>query len=148
MSRASRARKVPKGPPSRPARATPPPLPAPALALRHPALLAAALVAAASILFSVTFRLIDSDFWQHLVVGKAIWESHSIPREHLWSWLSYGRPEVLPSWLFRAVLWPFYAAGELEGLFVWRWLTTLLVFGFSWMTARRMGARGFVPLVV
>jgi tetratricopeptide (TPR) repeat protein len=118
------------------------------LPLTHPALLAAALAAAASILFSVTFRLIDSDFWQHLLVGRAIWERAAIPREHLWSWLSYGREEVLPSWLFRAALWPFYAAGEVEGLFVWRWATTLLVFGFLWATARRMGARGLVPLVV
>jgi hypothetical protein len=107
-----------------------------------------AVVAAASILFSVTFRIIDSDFWQHLLVGRVIWERGAIPHEHLWSWPSYGRPEVLPSWLFRWMLWPFYAAGGVEGLFAWRWITTLLAFGFAWATARRLGARGLVPLVV
>jgi hypothetical protein len=118
------------------------------LSLRHPALLAAALVAAACIVFSVTYRLIDSDFWQHLLVGKVIWARGAIPRQHLWSWTSYGRSEVLPSWLFRWLLWPFYDRGGIPGLFVWRWITTLGAFGFAWATARRLGARGLTPLVV
>src|SRR5262249_24393025 len=33
------------------------------------------------------------------------------------------------------------------GLYVWRWLTTLVAFSLVWMTTRRMGARGFVPLL-
>jgi hypothetical protein len=45
-------------------------------------------------------------------------------------------------------VWPFWAAGGVTGLFAWRWLTTLVVFGLLWATARRMGARGFTPLVV
>src|SRR5262245_12255318 len=124
------------------------PEPAAALPLRHPAMLAVALVAAACIVFSVTYRLIDSDFWQHLLVGKVIWARGAIPRQHLWSWTSYGRSEVLPSWLFRWLLWPFYERGGIPGLFAWRWITTLGAFGFAWATARRLGARGLAPLVV
>ena len=57
-------------------------------------------------------------------------------------------PQALPSWGFRALLWPFYAAGGITGLFVWRWLTSLVTFAVSWVTARRMGAKGLSPLVV
>lgn len=142
MSRSRRAA------PARPQPAGPAPKPAPPLALSNPALLAVVLVATACILFTVTFRLIDSDFWQHLLVGRVMWERGAIPREHVWSWVNYGRPEVLPSWLFRWMLWPFYSAGGVEGLFAWRWITTLAAFGLAWATARRLGARGVLPLVV
>lgn len=118
------------------------------LPLRSPATILVAIVAAACALFSVTFQIYDTDFWQHLLVGRVIWQTHAVPHEHLWSWVSYGRPEVTPSWLFRALLWPFYAAGGVTGLFVWRWLTTLAAFGVLWAAARRMGARGLAPLFV
>jgi hypothetical protein len=55
---------------------------------------------------------------------------------------------VLPSWLFRALIWPFWSIGGVWGLFVWRWWTTLLAFGLVWAVARRLGARGVTPLVV
>ena len=106
------------------------------------------LVATACVVFAVTFQIYDTDFWQHLLVGRVIWRTHSIPHEHLWSWVSYGRPEVLPSWLFRALLWPFYEVGGVSGLFVWRWLTTLGAFAFLWAAARRLGGRGLAPLFV
>ena len=134
-------------PPQSRARATPPD-PAPPLALSHPATILVGLVAAACVLFTVSYRIIDSDFWQHLLVGRTLWERHAIPRQHLWSWLSYGTPEVLASWLFCALVWPFQAVGGVVGLFAWRWITTLAVFGLSWSTARRIGARGLLPLVV
>src|SRR6185295_8415146 len=88
--------------------------PVPPLSLGHPAMLAAILIAAGGVLFSVTVRIIDTDFWQHLAVGRAIWTTHSIPHTQVWSWPTYGTPEVLPSWLFRALLWPFYQAGGLS----------------------------------
>jgi hypothetical protein len=90
----------------------------------------------------------DSDVWQHLAVGRAIWNDREIPRTHLWSWPTYGTPEVLPSWGFRALLWPFWSWGGVWGLQVWRWITTLVAFAFLAAAARRMGARGFAPLVV
>jgi hypothetical protein len=111
-------------------------------------MLAATLVVAACIVYTVSFRIIDSDFWQHLLVGRVIWERGAIPRQNLWSWASYGRPEVLPSWLFRWMLWPFYSWAGVTGLFEWRWITTLAAFGFAWAAARRLGAKGLTPLVV
>jgi hypothetical protein len=75
-----------------------------------PAMLAAVLAVAALVVASVTFLTPDTDVWQHLTVGRAIWLTHSIPHTHQWSWPTFGVREVLPSWLFRALLWPVYAA--------------------------------------
>lgn len=138
----SRSRRPRKGAPSAAPEAVPP------LSLRDPAFLATALVATAIVLLAVTFRLTTPDFWQHLVVGKAIWQLGTIPQEHLWTWPTYGTREVLPSWGFRWALWPFWQAGGLVGLQAWRWLTTLAAFGLAWAVARRLGARGLTPLVV
>jgi hypothetical protein len=118
------------------------------LPLSHPAVLAVALVAAAALVVSVSFALFDPDIWQHLAVGRAIWTLHEIPRTQIWTWPTYGRPEVTPSWGFRALLWWFWDLGGVTGLFVWRWLTTLLAFGLLWAAARRMGARGLSPFFV
>jgi hypothetical protein len=116
--------------------------------LRDPRLLAVAAVVAGCVLLSVTTLATSTDLWQHLLVGRVIWDSHSVPLRHLWSYPVHGQPEVLPSWGFRFALWPFYAlAGDL-GLQTWRWLTTLVVFGVGWWTARGLGARGLTPLFV
>ncbi|MGH7732054.1 MAG: hypothetical protein ACRENJ_12485, partial [Candidatus Eiseniibacteriota bacterium] len=104
--------------------------------------------AAAVVLAAVTFRIIDTDFWQHLAVGRALWETSSIPRLEAWSWPTFGEPVMLHSWLFRALLWPFWQAGGITGLFAWRWLTTIAAFGVALLAARRMGARGLTPAVV
>ncbi len=111
-------------------------------------MIAAALSVAFLIALSVTWRIVDTDFWQHLAVGRAIWETRSIPQVNVWTWPTYGEPQVLPSWGFRALLWPFYALGGVPGLFVWRWITTLAAFGLAWATARRLGATGFTPFIV
>jgi tetratricopeptide (TPR) repeat protein len=116
--------------------------------LAHPAWILAALVAAVCIALSVSFEIHDPDPWQHLAVGRAIWTLHAIPHVHLWTWPSWGSPEVLPSWGFCALVWPIEAKFGVLGLFVWRWATTLAAFGIVWAAARRMGARGFAPLVV
>jgi len=130
--------------PSRPGRATPTLLPLPA---RHPAALLATFVAAACVLVSVSFVLYETDFWQHLLVGKVIWQTHAIPQRQIWIWPHHGAPDITPSWLFRVLLWPFWAAGGVWGLFAWRWLTTLAAFAVLGWTARRMGARGLAGLV-
>ena len=110
-------------------------------------MIAALLVAATSLLVSVSFKLYETDFWHHLLVGRVIWEQHAVPTRQLWSWPTWGAPEANSAWLFRALVWPFWAQGGIAGLFWWRWLTTLAAFGLIWATARRMGARGFAPLV-
>lgn len=108
----------------------------------------AALVALACVLLSVTTVIDDPDVWQHLAVGRAIVERGEVPQTHLWTWVGYGRPDVLPSWLFRVLLWGSFSAGELPGLYAWRWLTAALAFGLLWAAARRMGATGYAPLWV
>ncbi|MGH7730612.1 MAG: hypothetical protein ACRENJ_05100, partial [Candidatus Eiseniibacteriota bacterium] len=121
---------------------------APALPVGHPAHLLAALVAAACVLVSVSAWIYDTDFWHHLLVGKVIWQTHAIPTRHLWTWPSYGNVDANNAWLFRALVWPLWSEAGIWGLFVWRWLTTLVVFAILWAAARRMGARGLTPLVV
>src|SRR5262245_40703376 len=122
--------------------------PAPALPLRHTAMILAALVAAGCIVLSVSAWIYDTDFWHHLLVGKVIWQTHSIPALNLWTWPAYGHTDANNAWLFRALVWPLWSAWGITGLFAWRWLSTLAVFGILWAAARRMGARGFTPLVV
>ncbi len=144
-----RARPSPKAAsagPARPARAAVPA--APPLHLTHPAMLFAALVCAAIVVLSVTYDVYDPDQWQHLTVGRFIWEQHRFPTVQLWTWPTYGTKEVDYAWGFEALAWPFWKLGGVSGLYVWRWFTTLAVFGLVWAAARRMGAKGLVPLVV
>ena len=110
---------------------------------REPARLAALLLAAAVIVVSVTFHFPDTDTWQHLALGRAIWTTHSIPTTQVWTWPTYGAPNVEPSWGFSALLWPFWSAGGTWGLFAWKWLSTLATFGLLALAARATGARGF-----
>lgn len=118
------------------------------LPLSHPAAWLTLLVAAVGVLLSVSFRIGDAEFWQHLAIGKAIWQLHKVPTTHQWSWPTYGAPEVNGSWGFQALLWPVWKALGVHGLFLWRWITTLLAFGFLWSAARRLGARGLTSCVV
>jgi hypothetical protein len=104
-------------------------------------------VAALVVVACVTYRIYDPDLWQHLTVGREIWRTHSIPHTQLWTWPTHGAPDVLPSWLFRALLWPFWAAGGVHGVFVWRWLTTLAAFALLWRAARHAGGTGLAPVV-
>jgi len=111
-------------------------------------MLIAVLAVAATALFAVTFEIFDTDFWQHLLVGRAIWATHSAPTLQLWTWPTYGTPDVNASWGFRALVWPFWSLGGVWGLFAWRWLTTLGALGMLWALGRRMGGRGFAALLV
>ena len=143
MTRRGPSARQPRSP-----RGVPEPVPAPFVPLSHPAWMAALAVAIVCVLLSVTFEVYEKDFWQHLAVGRAIWHEHRVPTTQLWTWPTYGAPDVNSSWGFRALLWPLWQAGGVGGLFAWRWFTTLVVFGLGFVTARRMGARGFTPLVV
>lgn len=142
MTPPARMKKPPT--PARP----PVPEPEPALPALPPAAWALLVaVAAAMTLLLVTYPVYDSDIWQHLLVGKVIWSTHAIPHTQLWTWPTHGASDVLPSWLFRALLYPFWAAGGAAGITAWRWLTTLLTFGLLWAAARASGARGPWALV-
>jgi hypothetical protein len=106
------------------------------LELRHPAMIAAMIAAAASVLLSAGYRLYDTDLWTLLVTGKAIWTQHALPMTNQWTWPNFGAREVLSSWLFRALLWPVWSAGGVIGLFAWRWALELTTFALIWITAR------------
>ncbi|TMQ65123.1 MAG: hypothetical protein E6K78_08090 [Candidatus Eisenbacteria bacterium] len=102
------------------------------------------LLAAACVLLAATTRIYETDVWQHLAVGRAIWTTHAIPTLQVWSWPTYGTIDTTSSysWLFRFLVYPWWAAlGEL-GLLLWRWATTLAAFGLLWKAARVLGARG------
>jgi hypothetical protein len=100
------------------------------------------------VLVSVSFHLYDADAWEHLVFGKAIWALGTIPHRQIFTWPNLGAPLVNPSWGFSALVWPLWSMGGVTGLFVWRWLTTLIVFALLWLTARRLGAVGLAPWLV
>jgi len=116
--------------------------------MRRAPLVLALAVAAVCAIAVVTTPIDDPDLWQHLLVGKVIWQTHAIPHTQLWTWPTHGAPDVLPSWLFRVALWPFWSLGGMWGLYAWRWLTTLAAFGLAYLTARRMGATGVGPLLM
>ncbi len=99
-------------------------------------------------MLSVSYRIHDTDLWQLLVVGKAIWARHAIPATDQWTWVGFGDPQITTSWGFRALLWPVWAVAGIPGLFVFRWLTTLTTFALLGLAARRMGARGVLAFVV
>ena len=122
--------------------------PVPPLSLLHPGMLAALLVCAACIVFVLTTRIIDTDLWWHLAVGRAIWTLGHVPATQIWNWPTFGTPDVNSSWGFETQLWPFWKTGGVGGLEVWRWLAGLATFALSLAAARRMGARGLGPLVV
>lgn len=105
--------------------------------------LALAVVAGLVVVLSVTYKIFETDFWQHLAVGRVIWTTHSVPTTQIWSWPTYGVVDTTSSysWLFRLLIYPVWSSGGVLGLFGWRWITTLLAFFLLWKTARTLGAR-------
>lgn len=135
--------------PGRAARRRAAPLPeSTSVPLGHPAMWTACVLVALVLVLCVTYALFEPDFWQHLLVGKVIWQTHSVSTTQIWTWPNYGQPDITPSWLFRALIWPVWSFGGIWGLFFWRWITTLVTFGLLWATGRQMGARGFAALGV
>jgi hypothetical protein len=95
-----------------------------------------------------SYRINDYDVWQHLLVGKVIWQTHAPPTTHLWSWPSYGKPDLNSSWGFEALLYPFYAVAGIPGVFLWRCATALGAFALAMLGARAMGAQGPAAILV
>jgi tetratricopeptide (TPR) repeat protein len=108
----------------------------------------ALLAAVACMLVSLTFRIVDYDFWEHVAIGRAIWSLGHVPTTQLWTWPTYGAPDVNIEWGYQALLWPIWQLGRLRGIYAWDWLSAGLAFALVWLTARAMGARGHVPLLV
>ena len=113
-----------------------------------PAMLFATCVAAAAVVLLVTTLIQDTDLWTLLAQGRAIVSHPALVKVNQWTWTDFGAPQIASSWLFRVVLWPFWAAGGVGGVFAWRWLSALAVFGLLYATARRLRARGLLTLLV
>src|SRR5262249_43207013 len=116
--------------------------------LRSPWMIFALVALGVAIVISASYVLYDTDLWQHLAMGRAIWRAPSSLYVNLWTWPDYGKHYFVSSWGFRALLWPLWSAGGVAALFAWRWLSTLAVFALLFATARTMGARGFAVVVV
>jgi hypothetical protein len=111
-------------------------------------MLAAAVATTACSLYVVTYRIFDIDLWYNLAYGRAILSLGRVPTHQMWTWPTWGQPDVNTSWLFRALVAGLWDGAGVRGLFAWRWISTLGTFGLAWLTARRLGARGFAPLAV
>jgi len=105
-------------------------------------------LAAIVVVLLASYRINDYDVWQHLLVGKVVWQTHAAPTTHLWTWPSHGQPDLNSSWGFEALLYGFYRVAGVPGLFVWRWWTTLAAFALALMAARTLRARGPATVVV
>ena len=121
---------------------------APPVSLRSRWAILALLAAAAVTVVSTSYVLYDTDLWQHLAMGRAIWTQPGALHVNLWTWPDYGKPYFVSSWGFRALLWPLWSAGGIAALYGWRWLTTLAIFALALATSRRMGAQGFSAILV
>jgi tetratricopeptide (TPR) repeat protein len=97
---------------------------------------------------SASYALYDTDLWSLLVGGKSIWTLREIPRTDLWTWRHHGEPQVLSAWLFRAMIWPVWSLGGVVALYLWRWASIVATFALLWASARAMGARGLLALVI
>src|SRR5262247_401795 len=105
-------------------------------------------VAAVCLLVAVTFQIFDTDLWLHLTRVRAALALHTLPRTQLWTWPMYGAPDPSsPAWGFAFLVWPFWKLGDVTGLFVWRWLVALAVFGVAWRASRGLGARGLAAVI-
>src|SRR5580765_4529563 len=92
----------------------------PELSLTHPAHIATLVVAVAGVALIVLTLIQDTDFWQHLAVGRAIWATHAVPHTQVWTWPTYGSPDVNSSWGFELLLWSFWRVAGEWGLNAWR----------------------------
>ena len=92
------------------------------------------------VLLVASYRVNDTDFWQHLTIGREIWRTHQVPLTHQWTWASPPLPDLNYAWGFQALLWPFYAGLGVIGLIVWKWWTALVPFALALLTARKLGA--------
>lgn len=106
------------------------------------------IVALACAAVSLSFLIVDFDLWEHLAIGRAIWAQHKVPTTELWTWPTHGSPDVNIEWGFQALLWPLWRLGHLWGVYAWNWLAAGLAFGAVFLTARTLGARGYLPLLL
>lgn len=102
------------------------------------------------VLLVASYRVFDTDFWQHLRIGRVILERGRIPWSHEWTWANLGIPDVNYAWGFDVLLAGVHAALGDAGLTVWKWGIALALFALGRAGARAVGVRDrlVVPLLV
>ena len=58
----------------------------------------------------------DTDTWWHLKSGQLMWETGKLLRVDPFSHTAAGQPWINHGWLSQLLLWPVYAALDLQGL--------------------------------
>lgn len=97
---------------------------------------------------SLSFRIADFDLWEHLAIGRAIWALKTVPITELWTWPTYGSYDVNIEWGFQALLWPLWHLWHLWGVYAWNWVAAAAIFSLVFFSARLLGARGHLPLLL
>ena len=90
----------------------------------------AALLAAAVLVLEIEYRGIgDSDFYWHIVLGKEICTTHTIPVNDTFSWLSQelGLTETAHSWLGSVIVYLFSCifSNPIYGLLLFSFISAL-----------------------
>jgi len=91
----------------------------------------------AGILFSLSFyKVSDPDIWLHLKSGQVTAQRVRILDRDIFSYTRPGAPWANHSWLAQVVLYLFYGAGLLPGLYLLRYLLLAATFGLIYFSAR------------
>lgn len=70
----------------------------------------------------------NTDLWNHLVAGKAIYEQKSIPTTDIFSYTRLGQPWSMHEWLYQLFLYSAYITLGMTGLLILN--TTFLLISF------------------
>jgi hypothetical protein len=92
----------------------------------------AALLAVLAML-TVRDRFNDPDMWWHLRTGQVIWDTHTIPREDLFSWTALHVPWVPHEWLAQTIIYGAYHLAGYGGLMLYMVAITsaILIAGYA-----------------
>lgn len=87
----------------------------------------------ACVFFATAYPLEDLDIWWHLRTGKYISQTGIIPRTDIFSYVIHGKPWVTFEWLSQLVFYRIWDAAGPLGIFAWRELMAVLLFGTLFM---------------
>ena len=103
-----------------------------------------ALLACSSAVYFLSDNEADNDLWVHLLIGRRILASRTVPRVDDWSYTAAGHTWVDHEWLAQTIYaWVFDVAGDV-GLWALKLLLGLLTVWFVWLVVRRRAAAPWV----
>lgn len=91
------------------------------------------------------FDVMSLDFGWHLKAGEIIWNTKSIPREDIFSYIAEGRPWLDSHWLFQVILHAVYALAGSPGAILLRCVVGVSTFALILATAR---CREYTPVAL